>query len=62
MARSRSDKGPKIHQKVLKVGVKKEKGNLYYVDKDGYIAKSPMKRGKKTPKGKDVVVQRVVKG
>ncbi|MBU1200959.1 MAG: hypothetical protein KJ583_01345 [Nanoarchaeota archaeon] len=47
MAESRSDKGSKKHEKIVKVGLKKEKGYLYYLDKDGCIARSPMKRGGK---------------
>lgn len=47
MAKNRSDKGPKIHEKILKVGVNKKKGYLYYLDKDGDIARTPMKRGAK---------------
>ena len=31
--------------KVAKVGVKKEPGYLYFVDKDGDISRAPMKRG-----------------
>lgn len=36
-----------IPPKVIKVGLKREKGWLYYVDKDGDIARSRMKRHKK---------------
>ena len=45
MARSRSDKGPKEHEKIAKLGLVKEKGYLYYLDKKGYIARTKMKRG-----------------
>ena len=34
-------------QKVLKCGVKKEKGYLYFIDKDGDIARAKMARGGK---------------
>ncbi len=33
--------------KVAKVGIKKEKGYLYYIDEDGDIARAPMSRKKK---------------
>jgi len=41
-------------QKVAKLGVKREAGYLYYVDKDGDLARAPMARpgqkgGKKKP-------------
>lgn len=41
-------------QKVAKVGVKKEPGYLYFVDKDGDISRAKMARGaaKKPKKGK----------
>ncbi|HPC36011.1 MAG TPA: hypothetical protein P5268_08150 [Candidatus Marinimicrobia bacterium] len=32
-------------EKVMKCGVKKEKGYLYYLDKNGNIARSKMARG-----------------
>ncbi len=32
-------------QKVAKVGVKKEAGYLYFVDKDGDVARAKMARG-----------------
>ncbi len=47
MARSRTDKGPKVHEKILVLKIQKEKGFLYYLDKDGCVAKSPMKRKSK---------------
>lgn len=34
-------------QKVAKVGVKKESGYLYFVDKDGDISRAKMARGGK---------------
>jgi hypothetical protein len=43
-----------VAQKVAKVGVKKEPGYLYFVDKDGDISRAKMARGaaKKPKKGK----------
>ena len=43
-------------EKVAKVGVKKEKGYLYFVDKRGDVARAKMARGKKKGKGKIEVV------
>ena len=34
-------------EKVAKLGVKRESGFLYFVDKDGDLSRSPMARGKK---------------
>ncbi len=34
-------------EKVAKVGVKKEEGYLYYVDKDGDVSRVKMARGRK---------------
>ncbi len=36
-----------LAQKVLKCGVEKESGYLYFIDKDGDIARSKMARGGK---------------
>ncbi len=33
-------------KKVARVGIKKEKGYLYFVDKKGNVARVPMARGK----------------
>ena len=46
-------------KKVAKVGVKKEKGYLYFVDKNGNVARAVMARGKKKGKGKIEVVAKV---
>lgn len=46
-------------QKVAKVGVKKEKGYLYFVDKKGNVARAKMARGKKKGKAKIQVVAKV---
>ncbi|MCF7866528.1 hypothetical protein K9L67_04030 [Candidatus Woesearchaeota archaeon] len=44
-------------KKVVKVGVKKESGYLYFVDKNGNVARAVMSRGnKKGKKGKPEVV------
>jgi hypothetical protein len=40
-------------QKVAKVGIKKEPGYLYFIDKDGDVSRAKMARGrKKSKKGK----------
>ncbi|MBS3127763.1 hypothetical protein J4410_01335 [Candidatus Woesearchaeota archaeon] len=39
-------------QKVTKVGVKKETGYLYFVDKQGDISRASMARGQKRSRGK----------
>ena len=41
---------------IAKVGVKKVKGYLYFVDKKGNVARAQMARGKKKGKGKIEVV------
>ncbi len=46
-------------QKVSKVGVKKESGYLYFVDKDGDISRAKMARGGRGKK--KVVKKKVVK-
>ncbi len=48
-------------KKVAKVGVKKAKGWLYYVDKKGNVSRALMARGggKKKKKGKKEVVAKV---
>jgi hypothetical protein len=46
-------------KKVAKVGVKKEKGFLYFVDKKGNVARAKMARGKKKGKAKVQVVAKV---
>ena len=38
-------------QKVAKVGVKKQAGYLYFVDKQGDVSRASMARGKKKGKG-----------
>ena len=50
-------------QKVAKVGVKKESGYLYFVDKDGDIARAKMARGggKKKAAKKKVVKKKAKK-
>ena len=44
-------------QKVLKCGVKRKKGYLYYIDKRGNVAEAKMARGKKKGGGSKVVVK-----
>jgi hypothetical protein len=48
-------------QVIAKVGVKKEKGWLYFIDKSGNISKAKMARGKKKVKGKVLVAKVGVK-
>ncbi|MBI2564519.1 hypothetical protein HYV79_00825 [Candidatus Woesearchaeota archaeon] len=48
-------------QKVTKVGVKKEKGYLYFVDKKGNVARAKMARGKKRGGKTEVVAKAGVK-
>jgi hypothetical protein len=45
--------------KVAKVGVKKQSGYLYFVDKKGNVARAKMARGKKKGKAKVEVVAKV---
>ncbi|MBU0757399.1 MAG: hypothetical protein KKF44_04985 [Nanoarchaeota archaeon] len=46
-------------KKVAKVGVKKQKGYLYFVDKNGDVSRAEMARGKK--KGGKKKVEKVAK-
>ena len=46
-------------KKCAKVGVKKEKGFLYFVDKKGNVARAKMAKGKKKGKAKIQVVEKV---
>ena len=46
-------------QKEAKVGVKKESGYLYFVDKKGNVARAKMARGKKKGRAKVEVVAKV---
>ncbi|MDO8480916.1 MAG: hypothetical protein Q7S65_03805 [Nanoarchaeota archaeon] len=46
-------------KKIAKAGVKKQKGYLYFVDKNGNVARAMMARGKKKGKGKVEVVAKV---
>ncbi len=41
-----------MSQKVAKVGIKKEQGFLYFVDKDGDISRAKMARGGQKKKKK----------
>ncbi len=49
--------------KVLKCGIKKESGYLYFIDKDGDVSKAKMARGGKKKKAakKKVVKKKVAK-
>jgi hypothetical protein len=44
-------------QKVLKCGIKRKKGFLYYIDKKGNVAEAKMARGKKKGGGSKVIVK-----
>jgi hypothetical protein len=46
-------------KQVAKVGVKKEKGYLYFVDKKGNVSRAKMARGKKKGKAKIELVEKV---
>ena len=46
-------------KKVAKVGVKRETGYLYFLDKKGNVARAKMARGKKKGKSKVQVVAKV---
>jgi len=48
-------------EKVAKVGIKREAGYLYYIDKDGDVAKVKMARGGKKKAKKKVVKKKTVK-
>lgn len=37
-------------EKVVKVGLKRQEGFLYYIDKDGDISRTKMARGRKAEK------------
>jgi hypothetical protein len=53
--------GEKMAEVVAKVGIKKEKGNLYFVDKQGDISSATMARGGKAKKGAKKVAKVGVK-
>ncbi len=46
-------------EKVAKVGVKKAKGYLYFVDKRGNVSRAKMARGRKKGRGKIELVAKV---
>ncbi|OGW77750.1 MAG: hypothetical protein A3I73_04835 [Omnitrophica bacterium RIFCSPLOWO2_02_FULL_45_16] len=48
-------------QKVAKVGIKRKKGYLYYVDKKGNVVETKMARGKSKGGGGKVVAKPCVK-
>lgn len=45
-------------EKVTKVGLKREKGYLYFIDKNGNVARSVMARGRKKGKSEQEVVSK----
>ncbi len=45
--------------KVAKVGIKKEEGWLYYLDKKGNVSRAKMGRGRKPSKVKPQMVEKV---
>jgi len=53
--------GEKMAEVVAKVGIKKEKGALYFVDKQGDISAATMARGGKAKKGAKKVAKVGVK-
>ena len=48
-------------QKILKCGIKRKKGYLYYLDKRGNVAEAKMARGKKRGGGSKVIVKSGIK-
>ncbi|MFH1045672.1 MAG: hypothetical protein V1727_01760 [Candidatus Omnitrophota bacterium] len=48
-------------EKVMKVGIKRQKGCLYYVDKKGNVCEARMARGKKKGGGSKVVAKTGIK-
>ncbi|MDD5495625.1 MAG: hypothetical protein PHP46_00820 [Candidatus Omnitrophica bacterium] len=48
-------------EKVAKVGIKRKKGYLYYVDKRGNVVETKMARGKKKGGGGKVIAKPCVK-
>ena len=46
-------------EKVAKVGVKRQEGYLYFLDKNGNVSRAKMARGKKKGKSKIEVVAKV---
>ncbi len=45
-------------EKMIKCGVKRESGFLYFVDKNGDVARTPMARGRKKGKGEQEVMSK----
>jgi len=45
----------KMAEKVAKLGVKRESGYLYFIDKDGDVSRAVMARGAKKSKGSEKV-------
>ena len=44
-------------QKVVKCGIKRKKGYLYYVGKNGHVYEAKMARGKKTGGGSKIIAK-----
>ena len=44
---ARAGKGGGNAEKVADAGVSRESGYLYFIDKNGHVARSPMARGRK---------------
>ena len=43
-----------MSEKVVEVGIKKESGYLYFLDKDGDVARAKMSRGKNNEKSRQI--------
>lgn len=50
-----------MKQKVMKCGIKRKKGYLYYIDKRGNVAEAKMARGKKKGGGSKVICKSGIK-
>jgi hypothetical protein len=50
-----------MKEKVMKCGIKRKKGYLYYLDKKGNVAEAKMARGKKKGGGSKVIVKTGIK-
>ena len=44
-----------VSEKIVKIGLQRLKGFLYYVNKQGNIAKTPSARGRKGNQGEEIV-------
>ncbi len=50
-----------MKEKVMKCGIKRKKGYLYYLDKKGNVAEAKMARGKKKGGGSKVIAKTGIK-